>query len=82
MTIVFEEWTYDVERSEVCAPRGITLAQNVRPTDGRLMAASPDMVRALLGVLEREPGSDLRVALGAERLEDIRAALRKAGVID
>lgn len=55
---------------------------------GRLIAAAPDMARALLGCAAAQRGSDGRpcwcasgVHRGGETCEAARAALRKAGVI-
>lgn len=46
-----EEWKYDPDWTEVCSDDGLAVAQNVRPSDGRRIAAVPDMERALLGLL-------------------------------
>lgn len=61
----------------VCGPeldRGIDAPREV------LARAAPNMARALLTVLRREDGSDLRFTLGEGALREIRDALATAGV--
>lgn len=68
-----EQWTYDIGMEAVVDCDGAALTTRLDASDCRLIAAAPEMARALLG---------LKRGLRGTSFEDtIDDALRKAGVL-
>lgn len=77
-----QEWYLDAYGDVCRGAESLATHTNASPEEMRCMAAAPEMARALMTVLEWDARSrDCPEAAGRHPHEQMRAALRKAGVL-